>query len=165
MPEPISYGSLAVLERRSPRLPVRRLPRTSAGRLRAVAGIIQERPRRWQQAVWARVPRGVDSFLRPIHIAGRGPECDSFCCVAGWTIAVTPQSLVAELAETLDTNSFQQPAGVLLGLTPAAAMRLFAEGVQKRHTPDEMAAVLRNLAKTREPRDTWDLAAAGFKAG
>jgi hypothetical protein len=119
------------------------LPETTTDRLSAVADIIDLTPERWDQTFW--FATGDDEAcgwteVNPSDVIGRGFQCNSVACIAGWAVA---------LSEPSTQNAFWRSWDVAgrhaLGLTHALAVLLFRADLPLG--PDEVADVLRRLAK------------------
>ena len=112
------------------------LPDNTTDRLLAVADIIEFTPDKWNQELWLEGPAFVDEPW-PTLVVGRGVECGTAGCVAGWGVALTPRR-------------------VALGLDYDMSGSLFSASLSERLTPSDMADILRRLAKLPEGGRTYE---------
>ncbi len=113
---------------------------TTSERLLAVADLIEAHPERWDQQTWA--DTSDDTPESPTGQVGRGPECGTTACVAGWAVRLSPSELIdGEL-------DWEGAGAVALGLSPDLAKAIFAGS----YAPVSMPATLRLLAGLAEPR-------------
>lgn len=124
------------------------LPQTTTDRLLAVADIIDLTPERWDQAVWFTCDLDEP---QPPDVVGRGMNCNSVGCIAGWAVALTPPSSRNAFWKSWDVSGRHA-----LGLTQGLAFPLFRGDLPM--LADDVADVLRRLAKL--PDGERDLAGA-----
>lgn len=126
-----------------------KLPDNTTDRLLAVADIIEFTPKRWDQSTW--FEDHVDDHGYPDRVFGIGwadeedVDCGTAGCVAGWAVALSP----ADIALRFD---WYAAGSIALGLTRELADALFDGCLHARLTAEEMADLLRRLAKI--PGDT-----------
>lgn len=121
------------------------LPQTTTERLLAVADIIDLNPERWDQSCWI----DTGDMAIPGGVYGRGMECGTTACIAGWAVILTPRPTDAPMG-----YDWYWAGAQALGLDVDFAEYLFRATLPLDHT--EVADVLRRLAKLDEGERTGD---------
>jgi hypothetical protein len=117
------------------------LPTTTTERLLAVADLIESHPTNYYQEVWWE-----DNDARPATVLGRGYQCDTVACIAGWAVALTPADWNYAGWEWTDAGSCS------LGISVGLADRLFYGNFEAPVA--EVVDILRRLAKLPEGERT-----------
>lgn len=125
------------------------LPLTTTERLLAVADVIETHPAQYRQRTWYDDDFVCSGDPRVVH--GRGYQCDTTACIAGWAVALTPAEF--QLPEPNEASEYWTDAGAtVLGISGALARHLFNGGL--RASAATVADILRRLATLPEDQRT-----------
>lgn len=138
---------------------------TTADRLRLVADIIEDNPRRWEQSEWFRTETHTEyGRIRTtapslFAYAGTGSEhwCDSVGCFAGWAATTVPKEDLVYDIDGCPSESVDDLAARAFGFDESLHA-VFASGAFDLADRDHedavraVAGVLRALAELPEPR-------------
>jgi len=113
------------------------LPTTTTARLRAVADLIEAHPERWDQELWTG-----EKKAGPLDEVGRGGDCGTTACVAGWAVRLTPTGTIPPETEA----EWEEAGRDALGLSDDLAWVLF----DADFAPESMPGVLRLIATIPE---------------